>query len=365
MLKRRRDMEDRESSKEAKPKKNLKAICVGAVAASLLMLVGALAFRSILSPKAADPASKAVTVALVDVRRVMEAHSAYGSLLELKENEAMLRDELRAAMTPVRVEAPKVPEEPFQDSVWQKNAQNIVGTAAEISREKKKAAEEYRQSTEAEYQAKRDEIDGEYLNAILNIQLKLQNQDVMRLSQETVDELIARRDALQLERGARQMELAREWEADILAHSEAAVADKIQQLREEAVSSKADLEMDAAKKQADAQARNAAAMDEIMQKSVERQQVRLQIFQELQETIKERIELESHILSEIAGQTAKLAIMHHYTMVIASPAQNLQWRIPWRQNERNKDNPEDEYVPVIGVGTGDLTEELLAEIRKL
>ena len=34
--------------------------------------------------------------------------------------------------------------------------------------EKKKAADEYRQSTEAEYQAKRDEIDGEYLNAILN-----------------------------------------------------------------------------------------------------------------------------------------------------------------------------------------------------
>lgn len=358
-------MEDRESSKEVKPKKNLKAICVGAVAASLLMLLGALGFRSILAPDAAVPASKAATVALVDVRQVMKAHSAYGSLQELKENEAVLRDELRVAMTPIKVEAPKVPEEPFQDSVWQKNAQNVTGTAAEISREKKRAAEEYRQSTEAEYQAKRDEIDGEYLNAILNIQLKLQNQDVMRLSQETVDELIARREALQAERGARQMELARNWEADIVAYSEEAVKDKIQQLQEDAMSSKAELEMDAVKNQAEAQARNAAAMDEIMQKSVERQQVRLQIFQELQETIKERIELESHMLSDIAGQTAKLAIMHHYTMVIASPAQNLQMRIPWRQNEKDKETPEDEYMPVVGVGTEDLTEELLAEIRKL
>ena len=358
-------MGEGESSKEFKPKKNLKAICVGAATASLLMLLGAMGFRSLLAPNEVAPSSKTATVALVDVRRVMEAHSAYGSLMELKENELILREELKAAMTPIRVEIPKVPEEPFQDSVWQKNAQNVVGTAAEISREKKKAAEEYRQATEAEYQAKRDEIDGEYLNAILNIQLKLQNQDVMRLSQETVDELIARREALQLERGARQMELAQSWEADILAYSEDAVKDKIEQLQEEAMSSKAELEMDAAKKQAEAQARNAAAMDEIMQKSVERQQVRLQIFQDLQETIKERIELESHILSEIAGQTAKLAIMHHYTMVISSPAQNLRARIPWRQNERDKEAQGDEYMLVVGIDTGDLTEELLAEIRKM
>ncbi len=359
-------MGDREAPEEnLKPSKKRKAVIVGILASSLLMLLGALGFRSLLMMKDVPPPADVNAVALVDYKRAVEAHSAYGSLRELKDNELRLRDELKAAMMPMKVEPPKVPEEPFKDSVWQKNAQNVIGTAAEILREKKKAAEEYRAATEAEYKAKSDEIDNEYLNAILNIQLKLQNSDNMRLSQEEIDKRIERRTALQHDRAERQMELAKQWEAEIVAYSEDAVKDRMEQLKAEARDSKSELELDAVKNQAEAQARNAAAMDEVMEKSIERQQERIQIFQELQETIKERIELESHIYSDIAGQTAKLAIMHHYTMVIASPAQVLRARIPWKQNEGETELLEDEYMPVTGIGTGDLTEELLTEIRKL
>lgn len=363
-------MEDKESQKPSEkpqkaPRAARKALYAGAIAALLLMLMGAWICRSILEPKPAPSPTKPATVALIDVRRALEAHPGYEELKQLRQQEIRLRSEMKDAMVPVMVEPPKVSETPFQDSVWQKNAQNVIGTAAEISRQEKKAAEEYRAATEAEYIAKRDEIDGEYLNAILNIQLKLQNQDNLRLTQEAVDELISRREALQRERGARQMELAQAWEREIVEYAEEAVRESKEQLQQEAQRSKTALELDAAKKQAEAQARDASTMEQAMQKSMERQQNRLRIFQELQETIKERIAVESHMMSDIAGLTAKLAILHHYTMVISNPAQTLRTRIPWQRDEEGKDEEEKEYMPVIGPSTADMTEELLAEIQKL
>ena len=331
----------------------------------VLMAAGAWGFRSILEPGRPAPISGQTAIAMIDAKRAMEEHPDYENLNNLKQKELRLRAELKDAMIPVKAEAPKVPEQPFQDSVWQKNAQNVIGTAAEIMRQEKAAAAEYRAATEAEYQAKRDEIDGEYLNAILNIQLKLQNKDNLRLTQEAVEQLLTERDALQTERGARQMELAKEWEAAIAAYAEETVRESKERLRQEAKDTKAALELEAAKKHAEAQERDAAAMDQAMKASVERQQNRVRIFQELQETIKARIEMESHIMSDIAGQTARLAILHHYTMVLANPAQSLRARIPWQQSGEYKDKEKREYMPVIGTDTTDMTEELLGEIKKL
>ncbi len=340
-----------------------KAVRAGAAAALFLMLLGAWGFRSILEPPAQPSAPGVGVVGLIDANRALEAHPGFEALQLLRKQEIRLRDELKTAMKPVKAEAPVVPEKPFQDAVWQKNAQNIIGTAAEIGRQKKKAAEEYRASTEAEYQAKCDEIDGEYLNAILNIQLKLQNQDNLRLSQETVEALMAEREALQMERGARQIALAKERESEITAYAEAAIKENREKLRQEAKESKTALELESAKKHAEGQARDAEAMDQAMQKTVERQQVRLRIFRELQDTIKERIELESRMMSDIAGQTAKLAILHHYTMVLASPPPTLKSRIPWQQTEKSL--IEERCWPVVGMNTQDLTEELLTEIKNL
>jgi len=363
MADRRSPEQSGETGKDSRKKRTI--ICVGAISAVLLMLLGIWVFRSILTPSSRSSGVKSIAeIALVDAGKVMEAHPDYEELCLLKQQELRLRIEMKEALTPVRAEAPTVSETPFQDSVWQKNAQNIIGTAAEIMRQKKKAAEEYRAATEAEYLAKRDAIDAEYLNAILNIQLKLQNQDNLRLTEEAVNELIARREVLQQERGARQMELAETWESEITAYAEEAVQGSKEALQQEARDSKTALELDAAKKQAEAQARDAAAMEQAVQQSVERQQNRLRIFRNLQDTIKERIELESHMMNDIAGKAAKLAILHHYTLVLSNPAPSLRSRIPWRQDEEDKNTEENTYLPVVGTETADMTEELLAEVKQ-
>ncbi len=363
-------MADREpmkqpGQKESLPGKRRKAILAGAAAAVFLMLLGAWGLRSILAPAAVPSVPGAGSIAVIDMNRALEAHPGYEVLKQLKQRESRLREELAEAMKPMKADAPEVPEKPFKDAVWQKNAQNIIGTAAEISRRKKKAAAEYRASTEAEYQAKSEEIDGEYLNEILNIQLKLQNQDNLRLSQEAVDALIAQREALQRERGARQLALAKEWESEIAAHAEEAVRESREKLRQEAEASKVALELDAAKKHAEAQARDAEAMDKAIQQTTERQQTRLRIFRELQDTIKERIETESHMMNDVAGRTAKLAILHHCTMVLSSPPIPIRSRIPWRQDGKEDMEEETKCRPVVGSDLEDLTEELLTEIGNL
>ena len=365
-------MTEKESAKQSICGRDLwrekrKEICIGAAIALLLVLLGAWGFHRLLSPPEAPPAAPPTT-ALADVRKAVQAHPGYEELQSLKEREQLLREELKNAMEPLMVTPPVTDAKPFDDSVWQKNAQNVIGAAAEIMRQKKRAAEEYRAATKPDYEARRKEIDAQYLNEILNIQLKLQNRDNLRLSDEIVAQLTSRREALQLERGSKQFALLDEWEKEIADYAEESVRENRKQLRKEAAASKAALELEAAKRQSDAQSRNAEAMENAMRASMERQQKRGQLFEELRHCTEERISLEGRIMSDIAGQAAKLAILHHYSIVIANPAPTLQSRIPWASSRESEDRiglPVETHCPVVSVDTADITEELVEEIGKL
>ena len=114
-------------------------------------------------------------------------------------------------MEPVIITPPKVEEKPFDDSVWQKNAQTIISEAAEINKRKQKAADDYKKETEEEYLKRRDEANDKFLNEILNINLRLQNYDNLQLSQEEIKELQKRLGDIKLERNKIQLELMNEW----------------------------------------------------------------------------------------------------------------------------------------------------------
>ena len=344
-----------------------KEISVGILISLLLVLLGAWGLHRLIAPPAA-PAGAPPSVATADVRVAADAHPGHDTLMSLIERERLLKEELKDAMTPLTATPPVTDSKPFDDSVWQKNAQNVIGAAAEIMRQKKRAAEEYRNETREDYEARRKEIDAQYLNEILNIQLKLQNQDNLHLTAETVAQLTSRREALQMERGSRQFALMDEWEKDIAAHAEESVRESREELRRRTAASKAALEMEAAKHQSDAQARNAAAMEAAMRASTERQQTRSRLFEELRQCTEKRISLEGHIMSDIAGQAAKLAILHHYSIVIANPAPTLASRIPWSDREEQDSMialPEETHLPVVGVDTIDITEELAEEVGRL
>ena len=91
-------------------------------------------------------------------------------------------------------------------------------------------------------------------------------------------------------------------------------------------------------------------------------QEQLQKQQALQAKQDEINALEAHILNDIAGRAAKLAILHHYTLILATPSRSiasyLPAVIPTVENQER-------YTDVTGVTTDDITDEMVTEIQSL
>ncbi|MBR2215484.1 MAG: hypothetical protein IJ849_06975 [Selenomonadaceae bacterium] len=328
-----------------------------------LISTGVYFWHQLTKPAPPPPPPKVeATVGLIDLKKVMAAHGDYEKLAQLKAQQQILRQEILDALQPIEPEPPQVEDKPFTDSVWQKNAQNILSQVAEIERLKKKAAIDYRKDTQQDYEKKRDEINALYLNAILNLQLKIQNADNMRLTAETVAELQNQLDALKQERNANQLTLYRAREQEIADYAEQAVAGRRAELHAQMESTTAALKAEAAQKQTEAQTRDMAALEERIKAIGEREKTRWQKQDELAAKEMEYAGVEGRIMNDIAGRAAKLAILHHYTMVLADPATNLESLIPWDKWQGAR--PE-HFAPVIALDTVDITDSMIKEIRDL
>ena len=202
-------------------------------------------------------------------------------------------------------------------------------------------------------------IDGEYLSDITNIRLKLDNADVLGLSQEAVLSLAAQLEQLQKERGEKQQAVWEQWEAEIKEYAQQSVKGSMEELRGQAAATREQLEAEAVRRRSEAQARDVQAMEAQMQaaqrfqKAVERQRT-------LEEKEQEILSLESHMFNDVAGKTAKLAILHHFTLVVANPATCTEYLIPW---ENRVGVPPERFAKVIASGAEDITQELIEELE--
>ena len=238
-----------------------------------------------------------VGIGYIDPKRLIEADIYGDEFAQLDEREHFIRLELQNAMRPITITEPTVEAKPFDDSVWQKNAQTIISEAAEIERRKKQAAEDYQKATEAEYLKRRDENNNQFLNEILNIKLKLQNAKVMRLSEEEYDALQSRLEELQHERGEIQRQLEDQWIKEIADHAEEAIKDDVEKLRAQAQQS-----MDRVKMQAQADREAAQARDRaVMERS---------------QALTARRELQERLLKDIDDETARQAVINGLDLVL-------------------------------------------------
>ena len=256
-------------------------------------------------------------IGYIDLNRIRDRYAEGERMLDLKRRETRLQLELKYAMKPVIITPPQLETKPFDDSVWQKNAQTIISQAAEIEHKKKQAAEEYRRSTEAAYLQKRDEVNNQFLNEILNIKLKLQNADNMRLTDEKINELNKQLQELQIKRGETQGELQRQWIAEITEYAEQAVKADMERLHTEAQASMAQVKADAKQTQTLAEERNRLVMEQAMRESELRQDRRQQLLDELNQVRREYDELETKLIDEISDNVAKLAVIHKLKLVFA------------------------------------------------
>lgn len=355
-------------------RKKRKEILIGALVAVLLIAAGAMIFRSFLQ-RAPEPqsATQEADTGLIDWDTVVAAHPDYEQLQSLQDECKTLELETQDVSdlfenNPYTVNPPTVDSQPFDDSVWQKNALDVVGARAELERKSHKVREEYTQATQAEYDARKKAIDDEYLNAILNINIKLDNQASMHNAMDKPADIAAERqewlnerDQLQQERGQKQMELAKARQQDINNHVQQEMAPDLDKWQQSLATTKQQQESGAALKQSEAQQRDTDAMQKQMEVA-QKVQERLEKRQELQDKQSKLQALEAHILNDVAGKAAKIAIMHHFTLILVNHPQTLMSFDP----DFTKVNPLAQTKSIaVGIATEDVTDELAAEVKTL
>ena len=301
----------------------------------------------------------AASIGLVDMQKVMEAHPDYEKLQTLQKEYKSLELSLKDTekLPEMQVEPPAVESKPFDDSVWQKNAQTVIGGRTELERE-------------AKYESRRKAVDEDYQNAILNLNIKIDNQKAMHhpwTKQQDLDEERAgwenQRALLQEERGMRQQELAKAWEREVNDYVQSVMGPKLAAWREKAKSSLSQQKSAAVLKQSEAQQRDTAAMQQEMQMTAaQKLQQRAQIKEMMAQKAEEIQALDTHIRNDISGKAAKIAILHHFTMILANPAEDLAFKLPVNLPASMK--PE-RFMPVVGSDTEDVTDELVSEVSTL
>lgn len=355
-------------------KKKRKEILIGALVAVLLIIAGAVLFRSFLDKAPApDSTAQEADTGLIDWDTVIKSHPDYDALQSLQEECKTLELETKDVddlfeTDPYTVNPPTVDSQPFDDSVWQKNALDVVGARAELERKAHKIREEYTNATQDEYYARKKAIDDEYLNAILNINIKLDNQASMHNAMDKPADIAAERqawlderDQLQKERGQKQMELLKARQQDIDKHVQDEIGPELAKWQQNLSTAKQQQQSDATLKQSEAQSRDTEAMQKQMEKA-QNVQERLEKRQELQDKRAKLQALEAHILNDVAGRAAKVAIMHHFTLILVSHPQTLMSFEP----ETEEVNPlQPKKSVAVGITTEDVTDELAAEVKNL
>ena len=310
-------------------------------------------------------------VGVIDIEKIQAAHPDGELLEQLQATELRLRLELNAAMRIVEIPKPEPPAsntEVFDEATWQKNAQIVISQLAELEMKKKNAAEEYRKNSEPHYIEERNKIRDKFMNEQLNIQLKLQNADNLRLKQEQIDELAMRLDNLTFERNLMQKELMEKWLAEIAKYAEDAVAGEETKLRAEAERLRLEVENQARQKEAEVAERNKKIMEDSLREMEDRQLRRRELLAELQEVGRERAELEKKILKSIEDKAVMLAAVNHLEMVFVKSKPVLGDRVLRRGVEWNFELKAPEKVGAAifpGKNARDLTDDLIKEMNRL
>ena len=161
----------------------------------------------------------------------------------------------------------------------------------------------------------------------------------------------------------RQQQLAKEWEREVNDYVQSVMGPKLAAWREKAKNSLSQQKSAAVLKQSEAQQRDTTAMQQQMQMTAaQKLQQRAQIKEMMAQKVEEIQALDTHIRNDISGKAAKIAILHHFTMILANPAEDLAFKLPVNLPASMK--PE-RFMPVVGSDTEDVTDELVSEVSTL
>ena len=330
--------------------------------ACVLLLVAAF----LLMPERETPPTEESDIGIMRLAEVLAAHPSYDRLMQLRAEERTLTSLLRDLPKSPEIEPPATDAAPFEDSVWQKNAQAVVSARVELEREQKHLTEVYRKQTEADYEARKKAIDDEYLNAILNINLKIDNQRAMHGPEVSSEELAreraaweAEREVLKAERGARQMALYRQWQEEIRARVAAQM-----EPRRAAWTKSAQETVDAQKAEAERLRKKVEERStQEMERALAAQEGKSIVADRAMRLAAVRAEadaLAAEIMRDVRSRAAKLALQHHLSLVLASPERDAMTLLPSADVFAVR-----RYAPILSSVARDLTAEMVREMQSI
>jgi hypothetical protein len=339
-----------------------KQIMIGGVTALCIIFLGAWLFKTYGVRTPVTTSQQQMTTGVVDLQKALKQHALYGELSQLRQQQAVLTADLaisRQMVAAVRT-APAADSQLFDTAVKQKNKLVMIEKNTQLMEQIKAAEKKLRAEREAGHLAEKTAIDAQYLNEILNIRIKLDNADSMKLSQESITELEKRLSELRYARWSEVNKLNQQFEEQIQQELQKIWQKNAGEMQNTDARSTEQLQAEETAKQTSAQARNAAAM----QQSIAKDGAGKTIAEKSAVLAAKNLEvqaLEDRMINDIAGKASKLAVVHHLTLIFANPSVNIDALDTGMIHIGPRP---DHYVSVIGVNVLDVTDELIEELKE-
>ena len=352
---------EQENSQQAAHKISKSKSMLAGAAVMLALACGLFFYLWQAGQQEAVPEGAKQAVGVLDLQQVAKAHPDYDRLVSLRQETGSLEASLAVAQMKAELPVASPDEALFQEAAEQKQRLEAIKRHSQLVEELNALAERKRQELKSVLEAERSQVSQPYLNEVLNLRLKIDSADVLGITQEQVQEMLDRIDALQKERSAALDRLNDEQEARFRALMEQEAAGPLAELKKLEAEERRLAQQQEFEKGLAAQERNAAEMQQALLPVQEK--ISNAKKQTLLEAKKIQLQqLQEKIYSDIAGLAAKLAIMHGLTLILSSPADSLRG-IDYEKMQFGDWQPE--LLPVLNVDTMKLTDEILREMKVL
>ena len=261
--------------------------------------------------------SQITGIGLLDLHEVFEAHPKSGEYRRLKAEYKKYSEQVERLNKGRFSPGAALPgDRPFEDAARQKHMQETIRKAVILEKRLKEEEAAYREKILAENKTEISEIEADYENEIFNLKLKLENADVLHLSEEGVRVLTERMEALKRERKDRVGIFLRKYNAQIAAHLDEVRERERQELGLSAAESYEVLKAEELKRKGDAINRNIDAMQKQLQADVERMEKLPTAQKNLRAAQRELSKLEEIMERDISSLAAKFAVIHKLQIVL-------------------------------------------------
>lgn len=305
-------------------------------------------------------------VGLIDIEQIKAKHPDGELLEELKGRKVRLKLELEEVMRPVLPPTiPQIDEKPFEDSAHERLMQDFISQMADLKSKQIALIEKYRQETEGEYIKRRNAVRDIYFNEALNITLKLQNADNLRLSKEEYEKLQNRLDEIVMERNLKQGEMREQWINEVNAKVQAEISEEQNRIKSEYDAIYQKSKEEAEKRIREVEARNQALADAAHEMDY-RKSRRQELFSELVSTDKQIVELENKILDAVVSEAARLAAISKLQYVFVKDDDDFEtegYTLPTNLDNNPNFRIFSKTVVYSAGGITDLTKDLIKSMQ--